>query len=435
MEFTSSLWAVPFLGIIFSMSFVPLLAPDFWKKNAKNVPFFWMALYLIGVAVNFSMKDLAESLIKPIIDDYIPFIILISTLFIVSGGIFVDFSRNADPMFNTLLLFAGSVIAGWLGTTGAAMLLIRPFLRANSERKYKTHLMMFFIFLVANIGGAATPLGDPPLFIGFLKGVDFFWFIKHLYPVLFGTILVVCTIFFVVDFLLFRSERRSDIEYEKVTFAVHGKSNLCLIALISLIVVFCNFKGEFVVWGETVHYSSVLRNVLLISISVISMKITPDYVRKKNDFSFAPIREIAELFAGIFVTVTPIIAILHQGTSGEFKMIFDWIAPAGEFIAARCFWASGLLSSVLDNAPTFLIFFHLTSGEAETLMTAKAYLLRAISISTVFMGALTYLGNAPNLMVKSIALNYGVKVPSFIGYIGWSCAILLPVFIIISIFL
>lgn len=437
MEFTSSLWAIPFLGIIFSMSFVPLLAPAFWKKNAKYVPFFWMAVYLICIAINFGMKNLVTSLIEPIIDDYIPFIILISTLFIVSGGIFVDFPRKAGPVFNTIFLFVGSVIAGWIGTTGAAMLLIRPFLRANMERKYKTHLMMFFIFLIANIGGAATPLGDPPLFIGFLKGIDFFWFIKHLYPVLFGTIFALCALFLIVDSWLFRLEKDTipTQEFENSKFTIRGKVNLCLLVFVSLIVVFCNFKGEFVVLGEKFSYSSVLRNVLLITIALISIKITPASIRQKNDFSFEPIREIAELFAGIFVTVTPIIAILHQGTSGAFKMIFDWIAPAGEFIAARCFWVSGLLSSILDNAPTFLIFFHLTSGDAATLMTTKAYLLRAISISTVFMGAMTYLGNAPNLMVKSIASHYRVKTPSFVGYMMWSCAILLPVFIIISIFL
>ena len=207
MEFVSSLWAVPFLGIIFSMSFVPLFAPNFWKKHASYVPFFWMAIYLTCIAVNFGLKNVVTSLIEPIVDDYVPFIILISTLFIVSGGIFVDFPRRAGPAFNTLFLFAGSLIAGWIGTTGAAMLLIRPFLRANMERKYKTHLMMFFIFLVANIGGAATPLGDPPLFIGFLKGIDFFWFIKHLYPVLFGTISVLCVLFFIVDYILFRLDK------------------------------------------------------------------------------------------------------------------------------------------------------------------------------------------------------------------------------------
>jgi Na+/H+ antiporter NhaD/arsenite permease-like protein len=187
--------------------------------------------------------------------------------------------------------------------------------------------------------------------------------------------------------------------------------------------------------GENCFYSSILRLLLLSAISLISLKITPAKIREKNRFSIAPIKEIAELFAGIFITITPIINILHQGTEGAFKFLFDWIAPGGEFIASRCFWASGLLSSILDNAPTFLIFFHLTSGDPVTLMTVKSHLLTAFSISTVFMGALTYIGNAPNLIVKSVSADYSIKVPSFLGYLKWTFAILLPIFAIISCFL
>ncbi len=437
MEFTSPLWAIPFLGIILSMSFLPLLAPTFWNKHAGKVPFFWVFAYLLLVGGNFGLNAVVETVVEPIVTDYIPFIILISTLYIVSGGIFVDFPRGYGPVFNTLFLFFGSVIAGWIGTTGAAMLLIRPFLRANANRKYKTHLMIFFIFLVANIGGAATPLGDPPLFIGFLKGIDFFWFIQNLYPVLFATITGLCLLFFVVDAILFRIDKEAFFEAGKDTsrFVLRGKTNLCLIASVSAVVVLCNFEGGITIFGETFNYASMLRNLLLITISLISIKVTAPTIRQKNNFTFLPIREIAELFAGIFITVTPIIAILHQGVDGEFRSIFDWVAPAGNFIASRCFWVSGLLSSILDNAPTFLIFFHLTSGDAETLMTIKSYILKAFSISTVFMGALTYIGNAPNLMVKSVSAHYGIKPPSFLGYMVWSLAILLPIFFIISYFL
>jgi Na+/H+ antiporter NhaD/arsenite permease-like protein len=418
------------------MSFLPLLCPKFWNRYAGYVPLFWSAVYLLSICCFLDSSRMIPAIYEPIISDYMPFIILISSLYIVSGGIFISFSRGCGPLFNTGYLFFGSLIAGWIGTTGAAALLIRPFLRSNLGRKHTTHLMVFFIFLVANIGGAATPLGDPPLFIGFLKGIDFFWFIRKLHPILLGTITFLCAVFFIIDFILFRLDL--GISYEKLEgpfLKIQGLGNIVLIVLILLIVIFCNFSGEFILGGETFSYSSILRNSLLFIISLISLKITPLEIREKNDFSFAPIREIAELFAGIFITVVPIIEILHQGTGGAFRWIFEWIAPGGEYIADRCFWVSGILSAALDNAPTFLIFFHLTSGDPHVLMTLKSNILTAFSISTVFMGALTYIGNAPNLIVKSIAISHGIKVPSFLGYMGWSITILVPIFIVISYFL
>jgi Na+/H+ antiporter NhaD/arsenite permease-like protein len=328
------------------------------------------------------------------------------------------------------------MLAGWIGTTGAATLLIRPLLRVNADRKYKTHILVFFIFLVANIGGLASPLGDPPLFIGFLEGIDFFWFIKHLYPFLLWTMLGLCFLFFIIDGALFYKDpgiyiNRSD----EPIFILQGLRNLWLIVLILLLVIFCNFKGEFMLFNENFKYASFIRNILFVTISLISLRITPTEIRQKNCFSLDPIKEVAELFAGIFITVTPIIYILHKGYDGELKFLFDWMSCEGNFIAGRCFWASGILSSMLDNAPTFLIFFHLTSGNAVELMNVKSNILAAISIATVFMGALTYIGNAPNLMVKSISTDYGVKAPSFIGYLLWSFVILIPIFFIISMYL
>ncbi|MDR0968377.1 MAG: sodium:proton antiporter [Holosporaceae bacterium] len=437
MEFNSPLWSIPFLGIILSMSFLPLLCPKFWRKYDSCVPLFWTAAYLFCVAYFFGVKQIVPAVLEPIITDYLPFIILIASLYIVSGGIFVDFPRGYGPFFNTAFLFFGSVVAGWIGTTGAAALLIRPFLRANSGRAYSTHLMVFFIFLVANVGGAATPLGDPPLFMGFLKGIDFFWFIKHVYPFLIGTTLTLCALFFIIDYILFKIDL--GIEYEKRTdepiFKIEGLRNVGLIALILLTVILCNFKGGFVLFGENFSYSSILRNFILLAVAFLSLKITPSEIREKNDFLFDPIKEIAELFAGIFITVAPVVHILSQGTHGTFAPLFNWIAPNGEFAASKCFWVSGMLSSILDNAPTFLIFFYLTSGDPNILMTLKSNVLTAISISTVFMGALTYVGNAPNLIVRSVSVKHGLKVPSFLGYIVWSATILGPIFFVISRFL
>ena len=436
MDFCSVLWAIPFLGIIFSMSFVPLIAPKFWHKYSDATPFFWTALYLVGVCCVFGLRQTVIATVEPIASDYISFVVQIATLYIISGGIYMNFPRGQGPIFNVTLLFIGSVLAGWIGTTGAATLLIRPFLRANAKRKHKTHLMVFFIFLIANIGGAATPLGDPPLFIGFLNGIDFFWFIKHLYPVLFGTIFALCTIFFIVDLILFKKDTGNYfVKRDDAIFEIKGYRNLFFLIVVLFTVILCNFDGGFYIGGEFFHYSSLLRNFILIAVSFISIKTTPKIIREQNDFSYAPIIEIATLFVGIFITVTPIIHILHKGTEGSLAFIFNSITDNGEFILSRCFWISGLLSSILDNAPTFLIIFHLASGDAQVLMNAKASLLMSFSISTVFMGALTYIGNAPNLMVRSISQSFGVKVPSFLGYMVWSVGILIPLFFIISKFL
>lgn len=433
MEFSSLFWAIPFLGIILSMSFMPLYYPNFWHKHNGYVPAFWSLIYLFFIGYIFGVSKIFDATFEPIFDHYIPFIILISSLYIVSGGIFIDFPRANGFMFNVSFLFFGSLLSGLIGTTGAATLLIRPLLRANANRKYKTHILIFFIFLIANIGGISTPLGDPPLFIGFLEGVDFFWFIKNLYKYQLATTLFLCFLFFSIDLCLLKRESQENIQIDNTHHIIlRGKRNLILIIGILIAVIFCNFNGNFVLFGEKFSYASLVRNSILIFISSVSLLTTPSSIRERNSFSFEPIKEIINLFASIFITVTPIIAMLHQGNDGSLKFIFDWIAPNGSIIASRCFWASGLLSSILDNAPTFLIFFHMLSGNANELMTVKAHLLTSISISTVFMGAMTYIGNAPNLMIKSIAANYGVKAPSFIGYLAWSIGILIPVFFIIS---
>lgn len=434
MEFCSLYWSIPFLGIIFSMSFLPLLCKKFWHEYGNFVPAVWTLLYLSFICGIFGTSKLFDAVFDPIFDHYIPFIVLIASLYIVSGGIFIDFPRSHGPLFNVSFLFCGSLLSGLIGTTGAATLLIRPLLRANMYREYKTHILIFFIFLIANIGGISTPLGDPPLFIGFLEGVDFFWFIKNLYRYQLATTLTLCFIFFNIDLWLLKKENKiptaEAVADSHVIF--RGKTNVALIIGILAAVVLCNFNGNFSFFGMEFSYSSLIRNTILSAIALISLKITPSSIRERNSFSFEPIKEIVSLFASIFITVTPIIYMLHQGNNGPLSAIFSWIAPSGEVVAAKCFWVSGLLSSILDNAPTFLIFFHMLSGNAVELMTTKANLLSAISISTVFMGAVTYIGNAPNLMVKSIATNYGVKAPSFIGYMGWSVGILVPIFFVIS---
>jgi Na+/H+ antiporter NhaD/arsenite permease-like protein len=422
---------------VFSVAFGPLLAAKFWEKYSAYVLRFWTCLYLFWVSYFWGWPRVVEAIYEPLFADYLPFILLIFALYIVSGGIFVDFPRSYGPCFNTIYLFAGSILAGWMGTTGATSLLIRPFLRANSFRRYKTHLMVFFIFLVSNIGGAVTPLGDPPLFIGFLKGIDFFWFIKHLYVFIFGTIGALCLLFFAVDFYLFKKDgqKPGPRSNQDPSFILEGIPNIFLLVGILLTVILCNFPGDGFVLGESVSGAAVLRNLILLTIIIISVSVTPDEIYQRNGVSLGPIKEIGELFFGIFITIVPVIHIMNQGGDGRLGDVFSWIAPGGDFIASRCFWISGLLSSFLDNAPTFLLFFHMTSGDPNVLMTAQANILTAFSISTVFMGALTYIGNAPNLIVRSVAEGQGVAMPSFLGYVVWSMSILLPIFVIISYYL
>lgn len=439
MDFSNIMWGIPCLGIIFSMSFIPLISAKFWNQYSRHVFVFWTLTYVICAGCAFGPSLTMLSVFDAIFSDYVSFVIQISTLFIVSGGIFINLAVRSTPAFNTAFLFGSSLLAGWIGTTGTATLMIRPMLRANSHRHYRVHLMVFFVFLVANIGGAFSPLGDPPLFVGFTNGIDFFWFAKHLYPYIFGTLFFLCAIFFLIDTQLLKVEKRirkknklPENKDDDNEFRIKGKFNIILLALVLVTVMFCNFDAKFAVFGKNYHWSSVARNIILLTISWISLKFTKRSIRERNNFSLAPIHEVAELFAGIFITATPIIEMLHQGTNGSLKWIFEQITHNGEFVLQKCFWISGLLSSILDNTPTFLIFFHLTSGNARDLMTTHANLLTSFSIATVFMGALTYIGNAPNLMVRSISRNYGVKVPSFLEYMLWSFGILIPVFVIIS---
>lgn len=438
--FSSLMWLVPFFGIILSMSFLPILVPIFWSKYSAYVPAFWTLVYLSFVFVSFDVNFLMHSVFESIAAEYLPFIILIASLYITSGGIYVEFKTKNIIIFNSIFLFLGSIIAGWIGTTGAAMLLIRPFLRINKARKYKTHLVIFFIFLISNIGGAASPLGDPPLFIGYINGIDFFWFIKNLFPYWIGSICALCIVFFIVDSVIYNkhdkcNEKIKANDSQAFSMSMKGQRNVFLIFMILSIIIFVDSDMKFSIFGVVCKEASLYRNLALTIVSCLSLVITPKAIREKNEFSFTPIREVSELFAGIFITVTPIIQMLHQGASGSLKFIFDIVAPNGEILPQKCFWISGVLSSVLDNAPTFLIFFHMASGDAQALMTSQSHLLIAISLATVFMGAMTYIGNAPNLMVKSISEKHKVEMPSFLGYIGWSILFLVPIFIIISAFL
>ena len=325
-----------------------------------------------------------------------------------------------------------------MGTTGASMLLIRPLIRANDNRQHAVHVVIFFIFIVSNAGGSLTPLGDPPLFLGFLKGVEFFWTLKHLLPETLFLIGSLLALFYVIDTWHYRREGvlPADPTPDDPRLGIDGGINLLpLLAVVGLVLMSGTWKPgiAFDVFGTLVGLEQVVRDVGLIGVTLVSLAITPKAVREANQFSWLPMKEVAKLFAGIFLTMIPVLAMLKAGEAGAFAAVTRAVTAAdGQPVPWAYFWLSGLLSSFLDNAPTYLVFFNLAGGDPQALMTTLAPTLAAISAGSVFMGANTYIGNAPNFMVKSIAEERGVRMPSFFGYMAWSCTILLPLFAVMT---
>jgi Na+/H+ antiporter NhaD/arsenite permease-like protein len=367
------------------------------------------------------------------------FIILLFALYVVAGGILVSGILRGTPLVNTTILILGTAIASLVGTTGAAMILVRPLLRANAGRLHNAHVVVFFIILVANIGGALSPLGDPPLFVGFLHGVDFFWTTIHLWRPTAVAAGLVLAIFIAVDVWFHRQDRRVAVVGEaapQAAIAVRGLVNLPLIVLIiGAILLSASWKPgvEIDIYGTRLELQNLVRDAALLAIAIVSLVATPDEHRERNGFSWEPILEVAKLFAGIFVCIVPVLAALQTGRAGPFAWLLALMTgDDGAPHNVAYFWLTGGLSALLDNAPTYLVFFELAGGDAAKLMGEIAPTLAAISMGAVFMGALTYIGNAPNFMIYAIATERGVKMPSFFGYILWSAVILLPVFALIT---
>ena len=433
----SILWIIPFIGILLSIALFPLLLPHFWHDHYGKVSLFWGLSFIIAFTIVNGPSMSLFYLLETYILEFLPFIILLLALFAVAGGIRLKGELAGTPKINALMIFIGALLASWMGTTGAAMLLIRPLIQANKWRKQKTHIVVFFIFLVANIGGSLTPLGDPPLFMGFLKGVDFFWTTTHLFTPFCTALAILLVLFFIVDTYYFRKETGQPVKNangEKLS--LEGKRNILIFPLIPAAVLLSSMDMgiAFTIHQVAVPFASLVQMGLLLLITFLSVKVTPKAVRERNEFSWEPIAEVGKLFATIFITMVPPIAMLKAGLNGPLAGIIQKLTDAnGEFINANFFWATGTLSSFLDNAPTYLIFFNTAGGDAASLMGIHAQTLVAISIGAVFMGANTYIGNAPNFMVRSIAEEQGVPMPTFFGYIfKYSLPILIPTFIVIT---
>lgn len=437
----SAVWVIPFACMLLSIAIMPLALPHFWEHHFGKIAVFWGLAFLVPCFLVYGLSTALYEFLHIILLDYIPFIVLLFALFTVAGGVRLRGTLVGTPVVNTGLLAIGTVLASWMGTTGAAMLLIRPLLRANAHRRYRVHSVVFFIFLVANIGGSLTPLGDPPLFLGFLKGVSFFWTTTHLFFKTLCLSLALLAIFFVLDTVLYSKEGRPtpphDPDAAEEKLGLEGSVNLLfLLGVVGAVLAsgMVKFEEPWInIYGVPVEGQNLMRDIVLLCIAGLSWKFTSRHCREMNGFSWAPIEEVAKLFFGIFLSMIPAIAILRAGTQGALASLINMVStPDGQPVNAMYFWLTGALSSFLDNAPTYLVFFNTAGGDAAHLMTDMATTLIAISAGAVFMGANTYIGNAPNFMVRSIAENQGVKMPSFFGYMVWSCGILLPLFALLT---
>ena len=427
-------WAVPFIGILFTIATGPLLFPKTWHGNYGKLAFIWSTLTVAPLAAIYGVPIAIAAFVHVMLADFLSFIVLLFTLYVVAGGILVTGNLRATPLLNAAILVLGTSIASVFGTTGAAMILLRPLMRANAARLHNAHVVIFFIFLVGNIGGALTPLGDPPLFVGFLHGVDFFWPALTLWrPTAFVGALVLA-IFLAVDFWHYRKDRLVTTVGESappLDLGIRGSINLLLmIGVVGAILLSTGWQPgiRFEVYGTTLELQNVARDGILLALALGSLALTRNEHREENGFSWEPIIEVAILFAGIFTCIIPVIAMLHAGERGAFAWLLGAVTSQdGSPHAVAYFWLTGLLSAFLDNAPTYLVFFELAGGDARALMGPLAGTLTAISLGAVLMGALTYLGNAPNLMIYAIAVERGVKMPSFFGYMLWSGLVMLPV--------
>ena len=437
------LWmCIPFAGLLLCIAILPLVKAEWWEEHQPHAVALWSILFIIPFAMRYSAGTALETVLECLVNDYLTFIILLFGLFCVAGNITMSGDLAGSPRVNVGLLALGTLLSSWIGTTGASMLMIRPVVKMNAWRKKKRHIIIFFIFLVSNIGGCLTPIGDPPLLMGFMRGVPFFWSL-HLAPILFFNMLVLLTIFYFIDKRAYRQDIASglkpDISKPGVDIKVEGLHNIVFLVAIVVAVIlsgtlpslpmFQDAAGN--VLGITIYKSVKLTFPAMIEIAIIllaallSFKTTNEKIRTQNHFTWGAIQEVAILFIGIFITMQPALALLK--TMGPNLGITE---------PYQMFWATGFLSSFLDNTPTYLVFLTtagtlgFTSGIVTTVGTISVKILTAISCGAVFMGANTYIGNAPNFMVKSISDENGIRMPSFFGYMGWSLCILVPVFFI-----
>ncbi|MCI8885860.1 MAG: sodium:proton antiporter [Dorea sp.] len=440
---TIPLWlCIPFAGLLFCIAVLPLVKGEWWESHQPLVVAGWSLLFIIPFAVLFGAGTAAETVLECLVNDYLTFIVLLFGLFCVAGNITMEGDLAGSPRVNIILLTIGTLLSSWIGTTGASMLMVRPVIKMNAWRRNRSHILVFFIFLVSNIGGCLTPIGDPPLLMGFSRGVPFFWSL-HLFPIMLFNMAVLLIIFYFIDRKRYCRDmargRKPDISKPGTKIQIRGLHNLIFLAMIVAAVVlsgilpdqpvFQDAEGHvrgIHIFGEVVlSFPAIIEILIILFAAFLSFKTTDPIIRKKNHFTWGAIQEVGTLFIGIFITMQPALSILKGMGAG-----------LGITEPYQMFWTTGVLSSFLDNTPTYLVFLTtagaigFTDGLATTLGLVPVKVLTAISCGAVFMGANTYIGNAPNFMVKAIADENGIHMPSFFRYIGWSVMVLFPVFLL-----
>jgi Na+/H+ antiporter NhaD/arsenite permease-like protein len=422
-------WDIPFVGLLLSIAVLPMVAPHFWHRRMGLVALGWCLALLVPEAILRGPDLAAAGAWHAVLDEYLPFVTLLLALFTAGGGILLRDGPGGTPHGNTAILALGTLMAGLMGTTGAAMVLIQPLLRANAHRSRQVHLVIFFILLVANAGGATTPLGDPPLYLGFLNGVPFQWPLLNLFEPLLWIAVPLLMVFYAVDRHMARSDPPAP---PTKPLQLVGWPNVALVGVVVLTVLAQGLLRlpEVDLFGQAIGAERLAGIAIFIAVVAVSLRVTPPGVREANAFSWAPIQEVAILFAAIFITITPVGTALHAGFDGPMAPLLSMtLDHAGNPEPVVYFWLTGILSAFLDNAPTYLVFFQLAEIDPDNLAGLSATVLVAISAGAVFFGALTYIGNAPNMMVRAIAVRSGVKMPGFFGYMLIAGGLLLPWFL------
>jgi len=425
------LWAgIPFVLMLGAIAVLPLATPKFWESNRNKL----IVSLVLGIptAIWMLSNGLTTELERTIVFDYLPFVVLLGSLFVITGGIHISGDIESTPRNNTILLAIGAVLASIMGTTGAAMLLIRLFLKINSERKRKTHSVLFFIAIIANAGGLLTPLGDPPLFVLYLRGVPFTWFL-HLFPEWFVTNLLLLTIYYIIDSLQYKKENPEDIAFDRSNIQkIRINGSLNFVWLIGVVLSVALINPLTIPSLENSDKATLVRVVIMLTLAACSLIFTKKEVHQNNEFTWSPIIEVAYLFLGIFITMVPVLVYVESNA-----------ATIGINHPIQFYYFTGALSSFLDNTPTALTFYSLALGLVEHSPQLFAHLpmianiptnyLAAISTSAVFFGSMTYIANGPNFMVKSIAEEQKVPMPHFFAYMyKFSLIVLLPIFIIVQ---
>jgi len=424
--------AVPFIGLLGSIALFPILAPRFWHRHLGAIALFWSLVLLAPMVPHDGVSGAFAEAWHALLGEYLPFISLLFALYAGAGGILIRGGPGGTPLTNTLWLAGGTLLASAIGTTGAAMVLIRPLLRANAHRTRKFHLVLFFILLVGNAGGMLSPLGDPPLYLGFLEGVPFFWPFRHLLAPLLVFSAPLLGAFWLID-------RRSAAEAPAAPparpFRLRGWGNLALIgmAVAGVLAQSAWQPGAVVLLGQPIAGEKLVTSLAFLVLGGLAALTTPRAVHEANLFEWEPIAEVAKLFPAIFITILPVLALIAAGAAGPLAPLITLTARAdGTPSVPAYFWLTGIVGGFLDNAPTYLLFFRQAGIDAARLDGAPGDILRAISAASVLFGGLTYIGNAPNMMIRAIAAHRGVRMPGFFGYLAHAGLALAPALALVS---